>query len=310
MEINKDARIDDNGMITVVQIMGCHAGWLAASAALATEFGSGPDLIYLPELDFDMDKFLADVDKVYKANGKVLGAVSEGILMTPTAALYLRPRPLPPTVLAMPSWAVLVPMLAEIVKNHTGAEGPCIELSLLQRCGAHLASKPDIDEAFGAGQEAVKQAVAGTTGKMVAFEREYIDGKYHCKITLIPLSSVANYEKKVPLEWRNAEGNGLKHERIDYVLPLIQGEPELPSGVFPAQIRKAQKSPCQIRRLRSKKSAKKCRDKMSRTFLLQLFYLILYRHSYGFRKFVQRPYARKISAATTAWLPEGPRHRR
>ena len=79
MEINKDARVYDNGMITVVEIMGRHAGWLAASAALATEFGSGPDLIYLPEYDFDMDRFYADVEKIYAKNGKVLIAVSEGI---------------------------------------------------------------------------------------------------------------------------------------------------------------------------------------------------------------------------------------
>ena len=63
---------------------------------------------------------------------------------------------------------------------------------------------------------------------MVAFEREYIDGKYHCKMVLLPLASVANFEKKVPVEWINEDGNGLKHEFIDYVLPLIKGEPELP----------------------------------------------------------------------------------
>ncbi|MBQ9720707.1 MAG: 6-phosphofructokinase, partial [Oscillospiraceae bacterium] len=103
-----------------------------------------------------------------------------------------------------------------------------IELSLLQRCGAHLASETDIREACGAGAEAVKQAVSGVTGKMVAFKREYVDGKYQCKMELIPLSSVANYEKKVPMEWINEEQNGLKHEFIDYVLPLIQGEPVLP----------------------------------------------------------------------------------
>ena len=122
----------------------------------------------------------------------------------------------------------LASLLADIIKQHTGAKVRGIELSLLQRCGAHLASETDIEEAFGAGQEAVKQAVSGTTGKMVAFERENIDGKYHCKMVLLPLSSVANYEKKVPLEWINADGNGLKHEFIDYVLPLIQGEPKLP----------------------------------------------------------------------------------
>ena len=227
MEINKDARVYDNGMITVVEIMGRHAGWLAASAALATEFGSGPDLIYLPELDFDMDKFLADVDKVYKANGKVLVAVSEGIHYA-DGSFVSEAKTSATDGFGHAQLGGLATMLAEIVKKHTGAKVRGIELSLLQRCGAHLASKTDIDEAFGAGQEAVKQAVAGTSGKMVAFEREYIDGKYHCKMTLIPLSSVANYEKKVPLEWINAEGNGLKHEFIDYVLPLIQGEPELP----------------------------------------------------------------------------------
>ena len=227
MEINKDARVYDNGMITVVEIMGRHAGWLAASSALATEFGSGPDLIYLPELDFDMDKFLADVDRIYKANGKVLVAVSEGIHYA-DGSFVSEAKTSATDGFGHAQLGGLASLLAEIIKEHTGAKVRGIELSLLQRCGAHLASETDIMEAFGAGQEAVKQAVSGTTGKMVAFEREYIDGKYNCKMALLPLSSVANYEKKVPLEWINDEGNGLKHEFIDYVLPLIQGEPELP----------------------------------------------------------------------------------
>ena len=227
MEINKDARVYDNGMITVVEIMGRHAGWLAASAALATEFGSGPDLIYLPELDFDMDKFLADVDRVYKANGKVLVAVSEGIHYA-DGSFVSEAKTSATDGFGHAQLGGLASLLAEIIRQHTGAKVRGIELSLLQRCGAHLASQTDIDEAFGAGREAVMQAVSGTTGKMVAFEREYIDGKYHCKMALLPLSSVANYEKKVPLDWINADGNGLKHEFIDYVLPLIQGEPKLP----------------------------------------------------------------------------------
>ena len=111
---------------------------------------------------------------------------------------------------------------------HTGAKVRGIELSLLQRCGAHLASLTDIEEAYTAGETAVKEAVNGVTGQMVAFERETVDGKYSCKCKLIPLSEVANYEKKVPLEWINETENGLKDEFIDYVLPLIQGEPELP----------------------------------------------------------------------------------
>ena len=227
MEINKDARVYDNGMITVVEIMGRHAGWLAASAALATEFGSGPDLIYLPELDFDMEKFIADVERIYAANGKVLIAVSEGIHYA-DGRFVSEAKTSATDGFGHAQLGGLATMLAEVLKERTGAKVRGIELSLLQRCGAHLASKTDIDEAFGAGQEAVKQAISGTTGKMVAFEREYIDGKYHCKMVLLPLESVANFEKKVPVEWINEDGNGLKHEFIDYVLPLIQGEPELP----------------------------------------------------------------------------------
>ena len=227
MELNKDARVYDNGMITVVEIMGRHAGWLAASAQLATVYGSGPDLVYLPELDFDMDKFLADVDKVYKATGKVLIAVSEGIHYA-DGSFVSEAKTSATDGFGHAQLGGLATMLAEIIKAHTGAKVRGIELSLLQRCGSHLASQTDIDEAFGAGREAVRQAVSGVSGKMVAFERECIDGKYHCKYVLLPLSEVANYEKKVPLEWINEGGNGLKQEFIDYVLPLIQGEPQLP----------------------------------------------------------------------------------
>ena len=227
MEISKDSRVYDNGMITVVEIMGRHAGWLTAASALATEFGSGPDLIYLPEVDFDMDKFLCDVEKIYKKNGKVLVAVSEGIHYA-DGSFVSEAKTSATDGFGHAQLGGLASMLAEIVKERTGAKVRGIELSLLQRCGAHLASETDIEEACASGMEAVHQAVNGVTGKMVAFQRESIDGAYHCKLVLIPLTDVANYEKKVPLEWINDEHNGLKHEFIDYVLPLIQGEPKLP----------------------------------------------------------------------------------
>ena len=227
MEINKDARVYDNGMITIVEIMGRHAGWLAASAALATEFGSGPDLIYLPEVDFDMDKFLSDIQKIYDANGKVLVAVSEGIHYA-DGSFVSEAKTSATDGFGHAQLGGLAAMLADIVKTRTGAKVRGIELSLLQRCGAHLASATDIEEARLAGEEAVKQAVSGVTGKMIAFVRENADGQYHCKLKLLPLDQVANYEKKIPLEWLNEEQNGLKHQFIDYVLPLIQGEPKLP----------------------------------------------------------------------------------
>ena len=227
MEINKDARVYDNKMIVIVEIMGRHAGWLAASAALATAYGSGPDLIYLPECDFDMDRFLADVDELYRKNGKVFVAVSEGIHYA-DGSFVSEAKTSATDGFGHAQLGGLAAMLAEIVKNHTGAKVRGIEFSLLQRCGAHIASATDVDEAFTAGKVAVEKAVAGETGYMVAFERQVMDGKYSCAYRLLPLESVANYEKKVPMEWINDAHNGLKEEFISYALPLIQGEANVP----------------------------------------------------------------------------------
>ena len=122
----------------------------------------------------------------------------------------------------------LASLLAQVVKEKTGAKVRGIELSLLQRCGAHLASETDIEEAVMSGKAAVENAVNGITDKMVGFERSYEDGKYVCRTKLLNLTDVANTEKKVPLEWINATHDGVEKAFIDYVLPLIQGEPKLP----------------------------------------------------------------------------------
>ena len=227
MEISKDTRVYDNGVINVVEIMGRHAGWLAASAQLATAYGAGPDLVYLPETDFDMEKFLSDIDRVYREKGKVLIAVSEGIHYA-DGTFVSEAQTSATDGFGHVQLGGLAAMLADKIRQHTDAKVRGIELSLLQRCAAHIASQTDIDEAFGAGQEAVRQAVSGETGKMIAFEREYIDGKYHCRYAAIPLTAVANVEKKIPAEWINAEENGLTQEFIDYVRPLVQGRPDYP----------------------------------------------------------------------------------
>ena len=227
MEINKDARVYDNKMVVIVEIMGRHAGWLAASAALATAYGSGPDLVYLPECDFSMEQFLADVDALYRKNGKVFVAVSEGIHYA-DGSFVSEAKTSATDGFGHAQLGGLASLLAEIVKQHTGAKVRGIELSLLQRCGAHLASAVDVEEACRAGSVAVEEAVAGKSGYMVALERGEQDGKYVCHYTLLPLEKVANYEKKVPLEWINESHNGLKDEFIAYALPLIQGEPDIP----------------------------------------------------------------------------------
>ncbi len=227
MEINKDARVYNNKMIVIVEIMGRHAGWLAASSALATAYGSGPDLIYLPECDFSMEQFLEDVDTLYKKNGQVFVAVSEGIHYA-DGSFVSEAKTSATDGFGHAQLGGLASLLAEIVKQHTGAKVRGIELSLLQRCGAHLASAVDVEEAYQAGKLAVEDAVSGNSGNMVSFERSEKDGKYFCKYKMLPLEKVANFEKKVPLEWINEAHNGLKQEFIDYALPLIQGEPDIP----------------------------------------------------------------------------------
>ena len=224
-EVYKDAHVYDTGIIVIIEIMGRHAGWLAASSALAGLVGCGPDLIYLPETNFDMDQFLADATRIYKEKGNCIVAVSEGIHYA-DGSFVSEAKTSATDGFGHAQLGGLASLLASVVKEKTGAKVRGIELSLLQRCGAHLASKTDVDEAFMAGEVAVLSAVGGETGKMVAFAREYVDGKYNCVPKLVPLTGVANFEKKVPAEWILPDGKGVTQDFIDYALPLIQGEPE------------------------------------------------------------------------------------
>ena len=227
MEVYQDARVYDTGMVCIIEIMGRHAGWLAGASALATAYGAGPDLVYLPEVDFDMDQFLADVERIYKEKGNCMVAVSEGIHYA-DGSFVSEAKTSATDGFGHAQLGGLAAPLANIMKERTGAKVRGIELSLLQRCGAHLASETDIEESFMSGKAAVENAVAGITDKMVGFQCTRDNGKYVCKTELLNLTDVANTEKKVPLEWINKEHNGVEQPFIDYVLPLIQGEPNLP----------------------------------------------------------------------------------
>ncbi len=223
MEISRDAHVYDTGMIIVVECMGRHAGWLTAAAALAGIHGSdGPDFIYLPEVDFDMDRFIADASERFRKNNNCIIAVSEGIHYA-GGGFVAEAKTAANDGFGHAQLGGLAAMLANILKEKTGAKVRGIELSLLQRSAAHCASGSDIQESFNSGKTAVEAAVAGETGKMVGFECER-EGGYVCKTKLFDLDKVANFEKKFPREWINAEGNYVTQSFIDYCLPLIQGE--------------------------------------------------------------------------------------
>ena len=227
MEVARDSRVYNIGQITVIECMGRHAGWLTAAASLPNTKEPCCDFIYLPEVDFDMDKFLSDVKAVYDKTGKCMVAVSEGIHYA-DGTFVSEAKTSATDGFGHAQLGGLAAHLASVVKEKTGAKVRGIELSLLQRCGAHLASETDIEESVMSGKAAVENAVAGITDKMVGFQCTRDNGKYVCKTELLNLTDVANTEKKVPLEWINKEHNGVEQPFIDYVLPLIQGEPNLP----------------------------------------------------------------------------------
>ena len=229
MEIYRDATVYDTGSITVLEIMGRNAGWLTAAAAIASYKGMGPDLIYLPEIPFDLADFISDITRVYEKKGDVLVAVSEGIVDKNGTYIssYFSDTSKDRDSFGHAQMGGLAASLANFANAKITAKVRGIEFGLIQRCAAHVASETDVNEAYMAGEAAFKAAEAGETDKMVAFER--VPGpNYECKAVLVDLADVANVEKKIPREWINEAGNGLLQPFIDYALPLIQGESKVP----------------------------------------------------------------------------------
>ena len=233
MEIDLDARVFDKGMITVIEIMGRHAGWLTAASAVATYAGHGPDLIYVPEVDFDIEKFEKDVENIYKKNGKCIVAVSEGIhdasgkFIAEYAAADAKKDAFGHVQLGGTA-----SFLVAHLRNKIDTKYRAIEFSLMQRCAAHIASKVDVEEAYAEGCAAVKAAVDGKSNIMVGVVRKP-GAKYETTIEEFPLSECANTEKKLPAEYINAEGNMITKDFLSYITPLLEGEhaPEFVNGI-------------------------------------------------------------------------------
>ena len=223
MEVSRDCHVYDTGMITIIECMGRHAGWLTAAAGLASLSGDGPDFIYLPEVDFDMDSFLKDVSECYARKNNFIVAVSEGIHYA-DGSFGAEAKTSGTDGFGHAQLGGLAARLANVVKAATGAKVRGIELSLLQRCAAHCASGTDIEESFNSGKVAVESALAGLTDKMVGFQCDRGPEGYKCNYVLFDLANVANFEKKVPVEWINETHNGVTQDFIDYCLPLIAGE--------------------------------------------------------------------------------------
>ena len=223
MEVALDCQVYDKGMITIIECMGRHAGWLTAATVLADHMGAGPDLIYLPEVDFNMEDFLDDVVRIYNGRGSCMIAVSEGIHYS-DGEFVSEAKTSSTDGFGHAQLGGLAARLAGVVKAATGAKVRAIELSLLQRCAAHCASGRDIEESFNSGKLAVEAALNGETGKMVGFRCDRRNGTYTCNYELFNLEDVANYEQKVPLEWITSDNAFVNEKFVEYCLPLIEGE--------------------------------------------------------------------------------------
>lgn len=214
-----------NGVVTIVEIMGRNAGWLTGAAALAKgEDCPGPDLIYLPEIPFDIDDFKKRIKELLKKKGSVVVAVSEGIkLKDGRYVCELGSSVDFVDAFGHKQLSGTASYLASFVAGECGCKTRSIELSTLQRAASHCASRVDILEAFQVGGAAVKAADEGDSGMMVVIER-FSDDPYQSGTAVKDVHKIANDERVVPRNWVNKEGTYVTEDFITYVRPLIQGD--------------------------------------------------------------------------------------
>ena len=224
-EIIRDATVYGTNYVTIVEIMGRNAGWLTAAAALArSEDCEGVNMICLPEVPFNVGHFIDKVARMQKESASVVIAVSEGVkLEDGRYVCELSNDAHFVDAFGHKSLTGTARYLSNCVAGALKTKTRSIELSTLQRCAAHMSSRTDITEAYQVGGAAAKAAFEGNTGKMVALERISND-PYQCTTKLVDIHLIANFEKKVPLEWVNTYHTDMTPEFLQYARPLIQSE--------------------------------------------------------------------------------------
>lgn len=224
-ELIRDGLVYDVKSATVIEIMGRNAGWLTGAAALANcEDCEGADLIYLPELPFDVDKFIEKVEALFQKKKSIVIAVSEGIKTADGKYVFeLTNHTEYVDSFGHKQLSGTAKYLSTLISERIGCKSRAIELSTLQRCAGHLTSRVDITEAYQVGGSAVKAAFEGDTGKMVILKRVSND-PYICTTDLYDVHKIANIEKKVPLEWITEDGTNVSPQLVNYIRPLIQAE--------------------------------------------------------------------------------------
>lgn len=229
-EIVIDANVYETKSVTIVEIMGRHAGWLTAASALARKHvGDNPLLIYLPETDFDQEAFLAKVETCFEKNPNVIVCVSEGIHDQEGTFICEYDNSVGTDTFGHKMLAGCGKYLENLVRNRLGVKARSVELNVSQRCSASMMSATDQREAVMAGEFGVRAALKGETGKMVSYVRTS-NLPYRMTLGLEDVNAICNQEKTVPLEWISEDASDVTEEFFAYALPLIQGSVEIPLG--------------------------------------------------------------------------------
>lgn len=231
-EITLDASVYEKNSVTIIEIMGRHAGWLTAASALARKYkGDNPFFIYLPESAFDTEKFLKDVESAFEKNCNVVVCVSEGIHDADGTFICEYDSSVGTDTFGHKMLAGCGKYLENLVRDRLGVKARSVELNVSQRCSASLISAADQKEAVSAGRFGVQAALNGETGKMVSFvRRQAEDGSYQMECGLEDVNLICNEEKEVPAEWITENGSDVSEEFIKYVTPLVQGSVNVPLG--------------------------------------------------------------------------------
>lgn len=228
-EISIDASVYDNKKsVTIVEIMGRHAGWLTAASVLARKFeGDNPILIYLPEVAFNQEEFLAKVEESLKTTPNLVVCISEGINDGNGTFICEFASDVGVDNFGHKMLTGSGKYLENLVKEKLGVKVRSVELNVSQRCSSACLSKTDLEESISGGAFGVNAALNGETGKMIAFSRT-ASAPYNMECTTADVNIICNMEKGVPLEWITKDGSDVSDEFVNYAAPLIQGNVEVP----------------------------------------------------------------------------------
>ena len=233
-EIAIDASVYDNKQsVTIVEIMGRHAGWLTAASALARKFeNDNPVLIYLPEVAFDQDAFIEKIKSSLETTSNLVVCISEGIHTADGTFICELGSEVGVDTFGHKMLTGSGKYLENLVKERLGVKVRSVELNVSQRCSSAMLSKADQKEAIASGSFGVTAAIKGETGKMVAFKRQSpltLDADYVLNYATEDVNEICNKEKTVPLEWISEDGSDVTEAFLAYARPLVRGNVSVPT---------------------------------------------------------------------------------